>query len=47
MEDAVVYRVPGGILEPLIDFWFVRRRLDAIFDYRAQRILGIFGGEAD
>ena len=25
MEDAVVYRCPGGILEPLVDFWYVRR----------------------
>ncbi len=42
MEDAVFYRVPGGILEPLIHFWMVRPKLDAIFDYRTERIQDIF-----
>ena len=44
MEDAVIYRSPGGILEPLVDFWYVRRRLEAIFDYRERQVLSIFAG---
>jgi ligand-binding SRPBCC domain-containing protein len=42
MEDAVVYRVPGGVLEPLVDFWFVRSKLEAIFDYRGSQLQKIF-----
>lgn len=42
MEDAVIYRCPGGIVEPLVDFWFVRRRLERIFDYREQQLQAIF-----
>jgi ligand-binding SRPBCC domain-containing protein len=42
MEDAVVYRCPGGIFEPLVDFWFVRRRLESIFDYREEQLQAIF-----
>ena len=42
MEDAVVYRCPGWILEPLVDFWYVRRKLEAIFDYRENKVLSIF-----
>jgi ligand-binding SRPBCC domain-containing protein len=44
MEDAVVYRSPGWILEPLVDFWYVRRRLEKIFDYREHQVLSIFSG---
>ena len=43
MEDAVVYRVPGWALEPLVHFWFVRPKLEAIFDYRESRLQEIFG----
>ncbi|MGB2906972.1 MAG: SRPBCC family protein [Candidatus Aminicenantaceae bacterium] len=42
MEDAVVYRCPGWIAEPLVDFWYVRRKLEAIFDYRETQVLSIF-----
>jgi len=43
MEDAVVYRVPGGFLEPLIHFRFVRPRLEAIFAYRESKLHEILG----
>jgi ligand-binding SRPBCC domain-containing protein len=45
MEDAVIYRVPGWIWEPLIHIYFVRPKLDAIFDYREARIHHIFQPE--
>lgn len=38
IHDHVRYRVPGGPLAPLVDRLAVRRALDAIFDYRADRI---------
>jgi ligand-binding SRPBCC domain-containing protein len=37
IEDRVVYRVPGWILEPLIHRWFVARDVERIFDYRGRR----------
>jgi ligand-binding SRPBCC domain-containing protein len=37
ITDAVRYRLPGGPLEPLVHA-VVRRWLDAIFDYRAERL---------
>jgi ligand-binding SRPBCC domain-containing protein len=46
MEDAVVYRCPGGVFEPLVDFWYVRRKLEAIFDFREERVQAIFRGDA-
>ncbi len=36
--DHVRYRVPGGPLAPLVQRMLVRRWLDEIFDYRAERL---------
>lgn len=37
ITDDVRFRLPGGPLEPLVHA-FVRRWLDAIFDFRAERL---------
>jgi ligand-binding SRPBCC domain-containing protein len=42
--DHVRYRVPGGPLAPLAQRAFVGPRLDAIFDYRRERLAEIFSG---
>lgn len=34
MEDKVYYTMPWGWLGELVHRWFVRRRLEAIFDFR-------------
>lgn len=39
MTDSVHYAVPFGIFGRIANSWFVRKKLDYIFDYRAQ-ILG-------
>jgi ligand-binding SRPBCC domain-containing protein len=41
--DHVRYRVPGGMLAPLVQRPFVGRWLDEIFDYRAARLVEILG----
>lgn len=40
--DRVEYAVPGWILEPLIHKFLVKPQLEKIFDYRTQKIRGIF-----
>ncbi len=42
MEDAVVYRVPGWIFEPLIHLRFVHPKLEKIFDFREEQLTKIF-----
>jgi ligand-binding SRPBCC domain-containing protein len=42
MEDAVFYRVPGWIFEPLVHSYLVRPKLEAIFDYRENQVQRIF-----
>lgn len=42
MEDLVHYRVPGGLLAPLVHEAFVKRKVREIFTYRKARILEIF-----
>jgi len=41
--DRVSYAVPGGVLGWPVERWFVRPRLDYIFDFRAARIRELFG----
>jgi ligand-binding SRPBCC domain-containing protein len=36
--DHIRYRVPGGLLAPLVQRLFVGPRLEAIFDYRRERL---------
>lgn len=43
--DRVVYRPPGGLLAPLVRATFVRRQLERIFDYRAERVAELFSGD--
>lgn len=42
MHDRVEYELPLGILGRLFGGWFVRRQLEAIFDYRARVITSSF-----
>jgi ligand-binding SRPBCC domain-containing protein len=42
MHDRVDYELPLGILGRFAAGWFVRRKLQAIFDYRAAAIRDIF-----
>jgi len=46
MHDRVRYAVPGGPLEPLAHALFVGPQVRRIFDYRAEQIRRVFGGEA-
>ena len=41
--DHVRYRLPGGPLAPAFRRLFVRRWLDEIFDYRAERLAALLG----
>lgn len=43
LGDRVEYRLPLGPLGALAHALIVRRQLEAIFDYRAQRVAEIFG----
>jgi ligand-binding SRPBCC domain-containing protein len=42
MTDRVEYLSPGWILEPLITQLFVKRKVEAIFEYREQKLQQIF-----
>jgi ligand-binding SRPBCC domain-containing protein len=42
MEDIVRYAVPGFIFAPLVHFFFVRPRLEKIFSFREETLLGFF-----
>ncbi|HEY0142879.1 MAG TPA: SRPBCC family protein [Thermoanaerobaculia bacterium] len=42
MHDLVEYELPLGVLGRLFGGWFVRRQLEAIFDYRADVIDATF-----
>ena len=41
--DHVRYSIPGGPLASLVQHAFVARRLDEIFDYRADRVSTLLG----
>jgi len=45
IRDHVRYRVPGGPLAPLAQRLVVRRLLDRIFDYRAERVGELLSNE--
>lgn len=42
MIDRVEYLSPGWVLEPLINSVFVRKKVEAIFAYREQKLMAIF-----
>lgn len=42
MVDTVAYRLPLGPLGRAVHAAFVRRQLEAIFDFRARRVAGLF-----
>ncbi|MBD0328761.1 MAG: SRPBCC family protein [Thermoleophilia bacterium] len=41
VHDHVRYRVPGGVVAPLAQRLLVARWLDAIFDFRAERLAAL------
>ena len=43
MYDRVLYRVPGGLLEPWIHRAFVKDELRKIFEYRSESIQQLLG----
>ena len=43
MTDIVTYRVPLGFLGELLSGWLVRKKLDAIFEYRFKVLSERFG----
>lgn len=43
MTDLVHYKIPFGWLGDLANRLFVRRQLEAIFDYRWKKLEGMFG----
>ena len=43
MTDLVHYQNPGWIFEGLADRFFVRKKLEGIFDYRYKKIEEMFG----
>lgn len=43
MTDRVEYLSPGWIFEPLITRLFVQQKVEAIFNYREQKLQSIFG----
>ena len=43
MSDRVCYQLPFGVIGALVHKLWVRKMLDAIFDYRAQRLVERFG----
>ncbi len=44
MKDHVEYLPHGGLFEPIIDKFFVRRQIHRIFTYRKQKFKEIFSG---
>lgn len=42
MTDTVLYLSPGWILEPIVHYLFVKKRVEAIFEYRTQQLAQIF-----
>lgn len=43
IADRVEYRVPGGLLEPILHRWLVAPDLRRIFAFRQRRVLERFG----
>ena len=42
MKDIVTYKVPFGILGVIINKFFIRKKLESIFDYRYKSLNKIF-----
>ena len=43
MEDIIDYKVPMGILGELVHPFFVKPKLDEIFNYRHKKLIELFG----
>lgn len=43
MTDKVTYAAPFGFLGDIVNALWIQRRLKKIFDYRYQKIVGLFG----
>ncbi len=42
MSDRVEYLAPGWILEPLLNRFFIRKKVEGIFDYREKQVQKYF-----
>jgi ligand-binding SRPBCC domain-containing protein len=43
MADKVTYVVPFGLLGDALNWLWIRKRLEYVFDYRRQKIIELFG----
>ena len=43
MTDRVTYVIPCGVLGDLVNAFWIRKRLEQIFDFRRQKIVELFG----
>lgn len=43
MEDIVHYVLPFGFLGHLTHKWFIRKKLESIFEYRRLKLIALFG----
>jgi ligand-binding SRPBCC domain-containing protein len=43
MTDLVTYRPPMGIIGALGNYFFIRKKLDEIFDFRQKKLIQFFG----
>lgn len=43
MRDTVVYAIPGWILAPIVHRAFIRKQVEAIFEYRGEAVRREFG----
>ncbi len=43
MEDIIDYKIPFGILGQMMHPIFVKKQLEAIFNYREQKLIELFG----
>jgi hypothetical protein len=43
MTDRVTYVAPFGVLGDLVNTFWIRKRLEQIFDFRRQKIIELFG----
>jgi ligand-binding SRPBCC domain-containing protein len=43
MQDVIQYKIPYGFIGTLLNFLFVRRKLNSVFEYRRKKLESIFG----
>jgi ligand-binding SRPBCC domain-containing protein len=47
MTDLVTYKPPMGFIGALANRFFIRKKLDEIFDFRRERLIQIFGDSGE